>query len=202
PRLPPEVCERIIDHLDPGRIDRWGWNDDRPTLLTCALVCRGWYTESRAVLFEEPVLGTRKKAFIFLRSLKQTPLLGARVRSLQIRLYKVGIMTGRESASILVMLARKLPNLDKLSLTVVSFEQSPIRDLAFWSLHEFSHVTSLQLWIVTLPSASPFFQVICSFPHLQHLRLWTLRWSEPRSMAPLPERHRMPLTTVTSLEYD
>ncbi|KZT02883.1 uncharacterized protein LAESUDRAFT_609773, partial [Laetiporus sulphureus 93-53] len=171
PRLPPEICERIIDHLDPSSL----WYDERRALLKCALVCRGWYSESRAVLFEEPVLHNRKKAFIFLRSLKQTPLLGARVRRLQIGPFK----TGPEWASILVMLAGKLPNLDKLTLTAVSFEQSPTRNVAFWSLHEFSHLTSLKLYSVMLPSASPFFQFICSFPRLQHLRLWTLCWSEP-----------------------
>ncbi|KZT02890.1 uncharacterized protein LAESUDRAFT_729666 [Laetiporus sulphureus 93-53] len=193
PRLPPEICERIIDHLDPYPLK---WNDDRQTLLNCALVCRGWYSESRAVLFEEPSLRTRRGAMAFARSLTQMPLLDARVRRLEIG-YSTTVL---ELASILVMLAGKLPKLASLSVYRVSFEH--MRSLAFWSLHEFSHLTSLELEYVTLPSASPFFQVISSFPQLQSLTCCNLHWSKPTSMAPLPERHHMPLTTVTSLEYD
>ncbi|KZT02879.1 uncharacterized protein LAESUDRAFT_705307, partial [Laetiporus sulphureus 93-53] len=172
PRLPPEVCERIIDHLDPNR---WSGNISRWTLLNCALVCRGWYAESRAVLFDEPILSTRKEAIACASSLARIPLLGARVRRLQIR-FSAPDVTGPEFASILVMLAGKFPNLASLSFFNVSFEQCPIRNLAFWSLHEFSHVTSLELFGVTLPSAIPFFQVICSFPRLQHLQCHDLRW--------------------------
>ncbi|KZS99938.1 uncharacterized protein LAESUDRAFT_667345, partial [Laetiporus sulphureus 93-53] len=197
PRLPPEICERIIDHVDPSP-----WHGSRSTLLKCALVCRGWYAMSRAVLFKDPMLFTRKEAMACAKSLTKIPLLGARVRSLQIGTLRSTRMTSPELASILVMLAGKPPNLAELSLLQVSFEQCSMRNLAFWSLHEFSHVTSLELFGVTLPSASPFFQVVCSFPRLQLLRCEGLHWSEPRSMAPLPERHRMPLTTVTSLQYD
>lgn len=122
PRLPPEICERIIDHLDPSNLKR---NDDRLTLLNCALVCRGWYAESRAVLFEQPELLTQKQAIVFVRSLKQTPLLGPRVRHLQIG---SPIMTGPELASILVMLVGKLPKLASLRFISVSFEHCSMRD--------------------------------------------------------------------------
>ncbi|KZS99933.1 uncharacterized protein LAESUDRAFT_732773 [Laetiporus sulphureus 93-53] len=100
------------------------------------------------------------------------------------------------------MLAGKLPNLDKLNFYSVSFEHCSVHNTALWSLQEFSHITSLWLRNVTLPSASPFFQVVSSFPRLQHLQCRYLHWSKSRSLAPLPQRHRMPLTTVTSLEYD
>ncbi|KZT02004.1 uncharacterized protein LAESUDRAFT_730713 [Laetiporus sulphureus 93-53] len=195
PRLPPEIFERIIDHLDP-------WTEEE-TLLNCALVCQGWYTESRAVLFETPRLHTRKEAAACARSLTRIPLLGACVQWLSIgSVSETTITTGPELGSILVMLAGKLPKLASLAFTNVSFEQCSTRNLAFWSLSESSHLTSLELWNVTLPSASPFFQLICSFPHLQHLKCRYLHWSERRSMAPLPEHHRMPLTTVTFLGYD
>ncbi|KZT06094.1 uncharacterized protein LAESUDRAFT_197771 [Laetiporus sulphureus 93-53] len=199
PRLPLEICERIIDHLDPD----W-YAGERQTLLNCALICRGWYAESRAVLFEEPELRTWKQAVACVTSLKQIPLLAARVRQLRIGHHSDSetVVTGAELASILVMLAEKLPNLARLAFSHVSFEHCSMRVLAFWSLHEFSHITSLWLLSVTLPSASPFVQVICSFPHLQDLYCYDLRWSESRSMASLPEHHRMPLRTVTSLEYD
>ncbi|KZT08986.1 uncharacterized protein LAESUDRAFT_611855, partial [Laetiporus sulphureus 93-53] len=166
PRLPPETCERIIDHLDP----RWH-GDERPTLLDCALVCRGWYVESRAILFEEPGLRSRKGAVVCVISLKQMPLLAARVRQLQIGHYSdsMTIMTGPELASILVMLAGKLPKLASFNFYSLSFEHCPSHNLAFWILHEFSHITSLGLLNVTLPSASIFFQLICSFRHLQEL---------------------------------
>ncbi|KZT06021.1 uncharacterized protein LAESUDRAFT_194116 [Laetiporus sulphureus 93-53] len=200
PRLPAEICERIIDHLDPFWL-----GDQRQTLLNCALVRRGWYAESRAILFEEPILSTRKEAIACARSLTRIPLLAARVRRLEIGARSPTLessMTSPELASILVMLAGKLPNLASLSFSDVSFEQCSMRNLAFGSLHEFSHITSLRLARVTLPSASPFFQVICSFPQLQSLHCWDLHWSKLRSMAPLPEHRRMPLTTLTSFEYD
>ncbi|KZT06046.1 uncharacterized protein LAESUDRAFT_759589 [Laetiporus sulphureus 93-53] len=191
PRLSPEICERIIDHLDPF------WPLSRRTLLNCALVCRGWYAESRVVLFEMPVLRTREEAIACARSLTQIPLLGARLRHLTI-----ADPSGPKSASILVMLAGKLPKLASLHFYSVSFEHCSMRNSAFWSLHEFNKITSLQLVRVTLPSARPFFQVICSFPRLEHLFCQDLRWSVARSTAPLPEHHHMPLTRVASLEYD
>ncbi|KZT01872.1 uncharacterized protein LAESUDRAFT_447652 [Laetiporus sulphureus 93-53] len=195
PRLPPEICERIIDHLDPRR-----WLGSRPTLLNCALVCRGWYAQSRAVLFEKPTLSTRKQAIACARSLRRIPLLADRVRSLVI-----GYSSGPEMelASTLLMLAGKIPKLASLTFSRVSFaEHCSMRHLVFCSLHEFSYITSLRLQRVKFPSASSFFQLICSFPHLQHLLCYRLRWSIPRSMAPLPEHRRMPLTEVTSLRYD
>ncbi|KZT06054.1 uncharacterized protein LAESUDRAFT_195366 [Laetiporus sulphureus 93-53] len=201
-QLPPEVCERIIDHLDPYLLKG---NDDRQTLLNCALVCRGWYTESRAVLFEKPLLRSRKEAVACARSLTRIPLLASGVQLLQIGRSQSDpeiVTTAPELASILVMLAGKLPYLESLEFDLVSFEHCFMRHLAFWSLHEFSHITSLCLSNVTMPSASPFFQVVCSFPHLQYLSCWDLHWSKSRSMAPLPERHRMPLTKVTRLGYD
>ncbi|KZT06098.1 uncharacterized protein LAESUDRAFT_197606 [Laetiporus sulphureus 93-53] len=197
-RLPPEICERIIDHIG------WILNEDRSALLNCALVCRGWYAKSRAIFFTYPQLRTPKQAVACVTSLKQIPLLATRVQSLQIGSYSdpQTVVTGPELASILLLLAGKLPKLKSLSLPHVSFEHCSMRHLAFWSLHEFSHIVHLYLRNVTLPSASPFVQVICSFPHLQFLSCYNLCWSKPRSMAPLPERHRMPLTTVTSLHYD
>ncbi|KZT11837.1 uncharacterized protein LAESUDRAFT_154305 [Laetiporus sulphureus 93-53] len=182
PRLAPEIRERIIDHLSPYL--------ERPTLLNEG------DAESRAGLFEELALHTREQAIACARSLTQTPLLGARVRSLQIGNSKTEV-TGPELASILITLAGKLPKLALLNFFDVSFEQSSMRNLAFWCLPEFSHITSLSLRNVMLPSASSFFQVVCSFPRLQSLRCYYLRWSASRSMAPPPECHRMPLTAVT-----
>ncbi|KZT06049.1 uncharacterized protein LAESUDRAFT_195340 [Laetiporus sulphureus 93-53] len=181
PRLPPEICERIIDQFYPHR----SWRVDRQTVLNCALVCRGWYAQSRMVFYKETFLHSRKEAVACMRSLMRIPLLA-----------------GPELASIIVMLAGKLPNLETLYFERVSFEHCSMRHLAFWSLHEFSHITILVLHTVTLPSASPFFQVVCSFPHLQELYCWDLHWSKSRSIAPLPAHHRMPLTKVTRLGYD
>ncbi|KZT13255.1 uncharacterized protein LAESUDRAFT_36938 [Laetiporus sulphureus 93-53] len=193
PRLSPEICERIIDHLRP--IDH---EDERQTVLKRALVCRGWYADSRAVFFEIPELHTRRTAVVYVRSLQQMPLLADRVRHLVIGTESLDaeetIMTCPDLASILMMLAGKLPKLASLSFFDVSFDHCSMRHLAFWNLHELKHITTLSLVHVTLPSASPFIQVICSFPRLQSLICGDLHWSKSRTMAPLPERRLMPLT--------
>ncbi|KZT04550.1 uncharacterized protein LAESUDRAFT_728050 [Laetiporus sulphureus 93-53] len=64
PRLPPEICERIIDHLNP--LEMWP-EGERQTLLDCALVCQGWYTKSRVDFFEEPRIHTREQAITCVR---------------------------------------------------------------------------------------------------------------------------------------
>lgn len=48
-RLPQEICDLIIDHL----------NDDKPSLRCCALVSRGWVYRSQAHLFYLLILGDK-----------------------------------------------------------------------------------------------------------------------------------------------
>ncbi|KAH9940055.1 uncharacterized protein BXZ73DRAFT_99052 [Epithele typhae] len=83
PRVPPEISDEIIKHLDP--------TVDRKTLLQCALVSHTWQAASKYVLSAEPGFLTLENAYIFVARFCSTldptlpPSLFANLRTVALR---------------------------------------------------------------------------------------------------------------------
>ncbi|TFK77657.1 hypothetical protein K466DRAFT_607884 [Polyporus arcularius HHB13444] len=85
PRLPIEVCERVIEAV---------YNDyyyfvstSLATLSSCALVCRAWRPCARRVLFDYVLLRDKDALYRFAEILDTSPELGSYVRTLALRGY-------------------------------------------------------------------------------------------------------------------
>ena len=72
PTVPPELVDRVIDHL----------HDDKPSLGRCALVCHGWLPSSRLHLFEWVRIDSARSWELFSKMLLAAPCIGGFVKTL------------------------------------------------------------------------------------------------------------------------
>ncbi|TCD61042.1 hypothetical protein EIP91_009130 [Steccherinum ochraceum] len=80
PRLPPEVCEMVIEAL--GRSG--DWDRRRQTLLACMLVCRDWVPKSRFYLTDIVIFRSRNSFEAFSRMMKRSPEIRERMTDVRI----------------------------------------------------------------------------------------------------------------------
>ncbi|CCM00146.1 uncharacterized protein FIBRA_02173 [Fibroporia radiculosa] len=179
PIFPIEICERIIDHLDPTSRNV----ANRLALLACALTCRRWYPRSRVILLEEVDIGSMTVLVGFARMVTAKPSFGDYVRSIHISndLAKSEKWPGSRNplTSFPTMLARKLTNLNTLHLCCMPHWDPAVHSTStfYWALSEFTCVTSLHLRDIDFPSVNEFAHLIQGLPNLQRLACMGLRWT-------------------------
>ena len=93
-RLPIELCERVIDCVrkphpwwDRGQLvlkisTYWDDQDSLPDLLACAWTCSAWYPRARLNIYHTVTFNHLRQIELFVRSLRENPLLADRVHEL------------------------------------------------------------------------------------------------------------------------
>jgi len=120
PRLPVEVCERIIDHIATGwNIVYAGTNLQPylPTLASCTLVCQDWYFLTWYHLRQRIYLRDRKDVLSLSKTLRAKP----RLRKVVQQVVLSGASPGERQAirhlgTFIAMLAGKLPRLSRIKI--------------------------------------------------------------------------------------
>ncbi|KAH9933315.1 uncharacterized protein B0H18DRAFT_1101996 [Fomitopsis serialis] len=169
PRLPPELFDAIIDHL----------HDDRHTLATCALVCRGWLPASRMHNFHE--------LSIHRYSISQQPceLLCDSTSTVLPYVRRLRLDLGgssRDSASTFAFespwLNSMLPRMRLRELTALQhFELRCLRweylspESRACILAACNYVRSLTLQTLVSPTVSPALEMLSAAPLIEHFEL-------------------------------
>ncbi|KAI0712801.1 hypothetical protein C8T65DRAFT_173848 [Cerioporus squamosus] len=198
PRLPIEVCERVIEAVYDDKYD--SVPAALATLARCALVCRAWRLRAQRVLFEFVLLRDKNGLYRFAELLDASPELGTYVRTLELR----GHLHVPYSPAVLflTLLRGKLPNL--LNLYIRGFtdgekaaEPLPegVKELPCLPIHPYlpslltsiSHIRTLRIADVKFPSFGDFARLLSMLPNLKWLSCVRVSWAglgrEPVCMA-------------------
>lgn len=167
PRLPPELYDRILDHL----------HDDPRALSACSLTCRSWLPTSRFHLFQ----GVRIHSFdyeCFLGTLRSSPVIGRYVTSLRLHdlrnPFLPDIMQILQSVATLA-----LTQLDLSDATTMSTLATLARSL-----------TELRLHVVTVVDLVSITELAKAIPRLRSLHIINVTGQLfARSSTPLPLQH-------------
>lgn len=149
PSLPPEITDRIIDHL----------HGDLQSLRQCSLVCKVWLPRSRYHYFHSVILGNQSTCRRFVRLLDDNPNVGYCVKELKIFIY---FEQPSWLASILPYIARRLPSVARLHLGGNGLYQ------ALWFRH-FNSVQELYMSSCTFESINEFIALLCYLPSLKDM---------------------------------
>ncbi len=199
PRVPVEVCERVIGAVYD---DRYALvSAASATLTSCALVCRAWRSPAQRVLFHYVTLRDKDMLYSFRELLDASPELGPYVHALELR----GYLHVPYSPAVLfpTVIGGRLVNLVEVHLIEVWSEEKDakphaegIKNLPTLPIHRFlpslfasciSHIRSLSLYAVIFPSFADFARILHALPDLRELDCqsvsWTVFGQEPRCMA-------------------
>ncbi|RDX41595.1 hypothetical protein OH76DRAFT_193023 [Lentinus brumalis] len=126
PRIPLELQELIIDLVD----DDFDYRNVKRTLYSCALTCRAWVPRARGRLYHtlhlEGVIGTSLNTLVDI--LEHTTDVSRGVRELWISdKHYDWANPALDVATILLILARKLPRLVSLTIHRAMVTSSPTR---------------------------------------------------------------------------
>ncbi|KZT04982.1 uncharacterized protein LAESUDRAFT_813848 [Laetiporus sulphureus 93-53] len=158
PQLPVEVWENVINHL---------W-DDQYALAQCSLVCRAWYPPCRFHLHRKIMINTVRGVKAYAKELKQTPELSKRAHDMFIGDFPHRIIDLSTLWPAAILLARKLPELERLRIWNSEWKPWTMHKDIFVHLSAFS-VTRLDLHDVTFPSVTIFGRLVCALPCLVEL---------------------------------
>lgn len=193
PRLPPEVCERVIDwvphyhgadHYFPFTCEKW-------TLLVCALVCRSWLPRSQTRLFQVVRLSKARQAEAFLDVITRSPSICSHVSILifspkppPISISEVTSVRSQPDLSsspghynwfykILNILPILLGNVIKLQLESLPM----LRPVTLALLSGFKRVQVLIFKFCSELSFAEIIRVVNRFSHLHTLHLYNCHWN-------------------------
>ncbi|KAH9936125.1 uncharacterized protein B0H18DRAFT_972329 [Fomitopsis serialis] len=157
PRMPPELCDRIIDHL----------YHDRDGLVACSLTCRAWLPASRLHLFRHVRLQS-KTIPSFLSILTANPAIGPYVEDVMILAGSQGFtipeIDQMRTLQSLKEILDRLPAVKILRIPVF-FRISIIETVILAALSKSLQAIFFSgLFITDLRSLS---DLLASFPHLQ-----------------------------------
>ncbi len=188
PRLPIEVCERIIEAVYDSRYTLV--STSLATLSGCALVCRAWRPRAQRVLFEFVLLRDKDALYCFAELLDASPELGTYVRTLAFR----GYLHVPYSPAVLFLTALrgKLTNL--VELFIYGFRDAekalnPLpegeKELPFLPIHPYfpsllmsiSHIRRLDFVDVRFPSFGDFARFLSTLPSLNVLACHRISWA-------------------------
>ncbi|TFY68069.1 hypothetical protein EVJ58_g1247 [Rhodofomes roseus] len=181
PSLPVEICENVIEQLasEPDVEDI----RKRRALLACALVCKAFYTMSRAVFCRHLAIMRWDLLQGFVKLLESNPTLLPLVESVYLsgRATRDELRPPRASgplAAFPLIFARKLPRLRKLHICCMnpSWFYTVKPELFYSALGQFTSVTTLYMRDVTFSSANHFAKFLDSLPNLEWLTCSHLRW--------------------------
>ncbi|KAH9915649.1 uncharacterized protein B0H18DRAFT_92597 [Fomitopsis serialis] len=174
PRLPVEVCERIIDYVAAG------WDTGYPiakgephltTLTSCALVCQDWYFLTWYHLRQRIHLRDRTDVLSLSKTLRAKPRLREVIQQVVIS----GASPGKRQAiphlgTFAAMLAGKAPRLSRITIEDAEWTIGSVRmeDIGF--LGVFSYIDTLNISKVTLSSVAQLSHLVSALPRLR--KLW------------------------------
>ncbi|KAH9925336.1 uncharacterized protein B0H18DRAFT_384711 [Fomitopsis serialis] len=174
PRLPVEVCERIIDHVAMG-VD-FGWPSMKgqlhlATLTTCALVCQDWYFLTWYHLHQRIYLRDRQSVLSLSKTLRGRPRLHEVVQQLVISGASPGKRKPIQHLGVFAaMLAGKAPRLLRMTIESAEWTTGLIRMEDISYLAAFTCIDTLFVQNVTLSSAALLSHLISALPRLK--KLW------------------------------
>lgn len=192
-RLPLETQEEVIEYVGLDiSTGQWGTQlcERLETLLSCALVCRGWVTKSRIHIFREVRLDTNRKADSFMATITASPRLGDHVRRVVFDLrheYNHWIYRAHQ------ILPSLLPNIHHLE-----YHRLPILHPTFFGLSSrFGIITSLELHGLSVKDWTfrDIVRLINGFNNLKILKM-QCDWTSPSPFychSARQERHPMSL---------
>ncbi|KAH9841116.1 uncharacterized protein C8Q71DRAFT_439540 [Rhodofomes roseus] len=190
PRLPTEICGRIIDHVAAGLDIVYSVLDGNPHLLalqSCALVCRDWYYHTWYHLRQRVHLRDRDDIRLLSRTLRDRPRLRGVVQQV--------VISGHAQQSVVqhlelftAMLAGKLPALSRIAIEDVEWTVGSMRMEGFGYLATFNLVHTLEITDVTVPSIAQLARLISALHGLSFLRFFGVDCSQnpPASLVSLP----------------
>ncbi|EMD39708.1 hypothetical protein CERSUDRAFT_112012 [Gelatoporia subvermispora B] len=177
PTLPPELTDRILDHLE----------GDRQALANCGLVCRTWLPRSRYHFFRELKL-TSKNTKQLVQLLRDGPAIGQHVSHL-------AIVTLREDNSewhvdLLPKVLPSLPNVTTLELRGRGAYQSK-------NFKDIAPVTSLKFHACEFAALKDVTTLLCAFPRLDTLTIESTLIARGEEDPSLTDTYRPPIKNIT-----
>ncbi|KAH9834220.1 uncharacterized protein C8Q71DRAFT_167082 [Rhodofomes roseus] len=193
PRLPTEICGRIIDHLAAGLdLFYFALLNENPTLLalkSCALVCRDWYFHTWYHLRQRVCLRDRNDVRSLSRTLRERPRLWGVVQQVVIS----GHTSGQRSpiqhlGTFAATLAGKLPTFWSMTIEDAEWTVGSIRMEDVGYLATFHLLRTLYISRVTVPSIGQLARLISALPGLEGLICVNVDCSQkhPNSPVSLP----------------
>ena len=172
PRLPTELCERIIDVVASDS----QFEESPSVLSSCALVSWRWVPRTRIHLYRQVILDSQTRAHKFLISLSLTPGLGQFVKTLVIDI-------SRESRDpshnwlykAMGTLPGFLTHIQELKLWGLPLVQSVFMTL----ISQFITVETLELYQLEYQSFAEIVRMINRFPKVQEVKLLGNSWKSP-----------------------
>ncbi len=198
PRLPIEVCERVIEAVYNDNYDFV--STSLATLSSCALVCRAWRPRAQRVLFDHVLLQDKDALYRFAELLHTSPELGTYVRTLELR----GYLHVPHSPAVLFLTALRGKLTSLAGLYIYGFHDrekaaNPLpeghKELPFLPIHRYfpslltsiSHIRRLDFVDVRFPSFGDFARFLSALPNLKELYCDNVSWAvlglEPVCMA-------------------
>ncbi|KAH9841043.1 uncharacterized protein C8Q71DRAFT_435459 [Rhodofomes roseus] len=192
PRLPTEICGRIIDHVAAGLNLHYTSLAGNPALLalqSCALVCRDWYFHTWYHLRQRVHLRDRNDVRSLSRTLHERPRLRGVVQQVVISGH-----TPRQRSlmqhlgTFAAMLAGKLPELSRISIEDAEWPVGLMRVEDFGYLAAFHFVHTLAIANVTVSSIAQLARLISALPAMRYLHCINVACSQkhPVSTVSLP----------------
>ncbi|KAH9931235.1 uncharacterized protein B0H18DRAFT_929710 [Fomitopsis serialis] len=173
PRLPVDVCERIIDYIAAG------WNMDYliakgephlTALTSCALVCQDWYYLTWYHLRQHIHLRDRKDVLSLSKTLRAKPRLREVIQQV--------VISGaspekrqplRHLGTFVAMLAGKVPRLSRITIEDAEWTTGSVRMEDIGLLGVFSNIDALDLSHVTLSSVAQLSHLVSALPRLRYV---------------------------------
>ncbi|KAH9839434.1 uncharacterized protein C8Q71DRAFT_511952 [Rhodofomes roseus] len=195
PRLPTEVCGRIIDHVAAGLGLYYPSLAGNPNLLalqSCALVCRDWYFHTWYHLHRRVYLRDRNDVRSLARTLRERPRLRGVVQQVVIS----GVI--QHLGTFAAMLAGKLQKLSEIIIEDAEWTVDSMRMEDVGYLATFYRVRTLTIMNVTVPSISRLARLISALPGLRNLRCRGVGCSQEHPISPVS----LPLNSASLEELD
>ncbi|TFK85528.1 hypothetical protein K466DRAFT_494587 [Polyporus arcularius HHB13444] len=176
PRVPVEVCERVISAV--YEENYYLVQAALATLSTCALVCRAWRSPAQKVLFHCVIIRNKTALYQFAQLLDTSPELGAYVRQVQLR----GYLHVSDSCvvSFPAVLGARLTNLDANPLPrgVKEHPTLPIHRLFLPSLFTcILNIRTLHLYGIVFPSFGDFARTLHTLSNIHELSCEEVTWA-------------------------
>lgn len=190
PRLPVEVCARIIDHVATEVNFGYMILTGEPhlfTLASCALVCTDWYYLTWYHLRQSIYLRDRKAVVSLSKTLHARPRLRDVVRQVTI-----SGASPRERqlvhhlGTFVAMLAGKAPKLSRITIRNADWSISSVQMKHLSFLAAFRAVHTLYIAHVTVSSVAQLSHLVSALPGLRDLRFVIIDCLQKPKASPVP----------------
>jgi hypothetical protein len=197
-RFPPELVDRILDHL----------HSDRNTLSSCSLVCKAWLASSRYQLFGNATVRLHQNnAAQFFELLDAPSSIACYICHLEVeegRFYRLPDSEDSESqvndseAGDDGILPRVTGLVSITSLRLRSLHGDLPHAVTRSLMRNFQTLIELELYSCVLESFAQFLCIVGTLPLLQRIRLAFVCWDNELSSAPDNQR---PLSHLRDLDF-